>query len=197
MMAEQELEHELHSCGLWFFIEFYEQLQTFSSETEDLQEDIRQQIINELKFKHRPDGGHYQDTGTDIRIGSAFVIFKKDAQEMALSFIIKSNRIDSESKGKAITLLKSERSKRYEIQNTQESIQPKIQKTLLDTEIKTYQPIIETISEPILENRVNQDKKTIIINMRSEYTDSYNKTSKALLNVVSRVYVTISDNLIR
>lgn len=111
MMTEIEIERELHSCGLWFFVQFYNQLNDFTYGTTDEQESIRREIIAELKNHRRPDGYNYQNTGTDIRIGSAFVIFKKQGELMALQYITHSNRIDSETKNKAAQLLYQEKNK--------------------------------------------------------------------------------------
>jgi len=187
MMAQQEVERELHSCGLWFFVEFYEQLRTFTTVTEDLQEDIRQQIIDDLKYKRRPDGCHYQDTGTDIRIASAFIIFKKEAEQTALAFIANSNRVDPETKSKAASFLNYERNKKYEIRKPQEPIQPKIQKPLFDTEIKIDQPIIVTNeSEQICVQKVLQNTNFNITNVSVEETDKNCKTFNASINGTSK-----------
>lgn len=115
MMTDHEVEYELHTCGLWFFVQFYEQLEAFTNGSIDDQETIRRDIMTELKAYRRPDGHNYQNTGTDMRIASAFVIFKKKGEIIALEHILHSNRIDYETKSKAKGLLSKERNKQEEI----------------------------------------------------------------------------------
>jgi hypothetical protein len=105
MITEERLKRKLHSCGYWFFIEYYQELMEIARGNNS--DNTRQQLIEKLKNKKRPDGKKYEDGGTEWRIGNAIVVFKNKAEMEALAIICDSGKMSIETKEKAMNLIKA------------------------------------------------------------------------------------------
>ncbi|SDM77709.1 hypothetical protein [Acetanaerobacterium elongatum] len=177
-MTENEILRELHSCGMWFFVEYFNLLQRFSSDNNpDL---IREEIINDLNYHKRPDGGTYKKSGTDIRLASAFIIFKNHAEYDSLKIITNAHRVDEQTKEKARTLLAN-----YQIKDTNENNGSSIHKVIEINPITSDDIIVN----PINDDTLNLDSYHTIDNQPIIYVDTLNSDSYHTIDNQPIIYV--------
>lgn len=86
-----DLSRELQSCGMSFFVEYFERFCRINWHDDMQVNACEQDIMNELSQKKRPDGGKYTYNGLSIRFSSVFVIFAQGMQYDALKLIANSS----------------------------------------------------------------------------------------------------------
>lgn len=107
-MTENLIEQELKTCGKAFFIEYFPVLNQIDWHNDEQINLTKQNILDDLKYKRRPDGGNYTKTGLDMRFTSFFVIFSQGLQWEALENISKSKGIPDDIRTAAKHFIKQE-----------------------------------------------------------------------------------------
>lgn len=107
-MTEDLIEQELEACGKSFFVEYFPILNQIDWHNDEQINLIKQNILDDLKYKRRPDGRNYTKTGLEMRFTSFFVIFSQGLQWEALENISKSKGISDDIRASAKCFIKQE-----------------------------------------------------------------------------------------
>lgn len=137
-MTEEALSRELKTCGMAFFVTYFSELNSIDWYNNDQVEALKQEILNDLQSKARPDGGDYTYNGLSIRFSSLFIIFSAGEQWNALVKISNATRVPQTIKNMAKGFLEDEKRRfnavKAEAERKQLEQQRRMEQRLLEEE---------------------------------------------------------------